>query len=88
MWSLLTDIAQQKEHFGNKYSAEVWKVIFLRALQKEVQLMPSLDGKEIIPLLRTSDMSKDEMSELIEFIISWALENGVPLSSMASEAVA
>lgn len=78
MWSMLTDIAVQKEHNGRKYTPDQWKVIFLSAIGREVQFIPSLDGKTFIPWGQSSsDLSKAEMSSLIEFITAWGAENGV-----------
>jgi hypothetical protein len=78
MWALLTDVAQQKEHGGRKYPPEDWKAIFLHALGQEMRFIPSLDGKTFLPLgNRSSDLSKPEMTDLIELILAWGTENGV-----------
>lgn len=78
MWAMLTDIAAQKEHNGRKYTPDAWKVIFLCAIGREVQFIPSLDNKTFIPWGQSSsDLSRDEMSQLIEFIMVWGTENGV-----------
>jgi len=78
MWAMLTDVAQQKEHCGRRYTADQWKILFMHACGREVQFVPSLDGSTFIPWGQSSsDISKAEMSELIEFIFSWGAENGV-----------
>lgn len=78
MWAMLTDIATQKEHNGRKYTPDQWKVLFLAACGREVQFIPSLDNKTFLPWGQSSsDLSKQEMTDLIEFIQSWAAENGV-----------
>tara|TARA_R110000868_G_scaffold187664_4_gene430201 strand:- start:3863 stop:4258 length:396 start_codon:yes stop_codon:yes gene_type:complete len=78
LWAMLTDVADQKEHHGRRYSSDQWKVIFLAAIGREVQFIPSLDGKAFIPWGQSSsDLSKAEMSALIEFIAAWGAENGV-----------
>ena len=80
MWAMLTEVARQKEHYGRKYSAEVWKCLFLHQLFEESlhQLIPSLDESEIIKVTRSSrNLSKNEMSELIELIAAWGAQNGV-----------
>jgi hypothetical protein len=78
MWALLEDIASQKEHCGMKYPKEVWKVLMMHGLGRETAFVPSLDGDEIIPLgYSSSDLSKGEMSELIEFMHAWGAQNGV-----------
>jgi hypothetical protein len=78
LWASLTDIAAQKEHCGRKYTPDQWKVLFMHACGAEVQFLPSLDGATFIPWgNRSSDLSKAEMSELLEFILSWGAQNGV-----------
>lgn len=77
MWALLTDIAAQKEHSGRKYTPDQWKIIFLHAMGREIQFIPSLDGKTFIPWGQSSSLSRAEMSELIDFIYAWGTEAGV-----------
>lgn len=78
MWAMLTDIATQKEHGGRKYSADDWKVIFLSALGRETRFVPTLYGEGFIPIGQSSsDLSKSEMSDLIELMFSWGAENEV-----------
>jgi hypothetical protein len=78
MWAALTDVAMQKEHAGRRYTPDQWKVIFMHACGREVQFIPSLDGGTFIPWGQSSsDLSKDEMSELLEFILAWGSQNGV-----------
>lgn len=78
MWALLTEVALQKEHCGRRYTPDQWKAIFMHACGQEVQFLPSLDGKTFIPWgNRSSELSKGEMSELIECIVAWGTQNGV-----------
>jgi hypothetical protein len=78
LWAMLTDIAQQKEHCGRKYTTDQWKCLFLHALGKEMQFIPSLDGSTFLPYGNSSSaLSKSEMAELIEFITAWGAQNGV-----------
>lgn len=78
MWAMLTEIARQKEHGGKKRSADTWKLIFMDALGHEIEFIPSLDGDRFIPCNgRSSDLSKREMSDLIELITAWGVQNGV-----------
>lgn len=87
MWARLTDVAAQKEHAGRKYTPDQWKVIFLHAIGQEVQFIPSLDGATFIPWgQRSSDLSKDEMSQLIDFIGAWGAENGVTFHEPSAQA--
>ena len=86
MWAMLTDIAAQKEHHGRKFPPEVWKALFLHGLQKEICLIPTLDGTTLLPLTRTSDLSREEMTALIDFIQCWAAQNNVRFSQQAEVA--
>ena len=78
MWAMLTDVATQKEHAGRKYTTDQWKILFMHACGREVQFIPSLDNTTFIPWGQSSsDLSKSEMTDLIEFIFKWGAENGV-----------
>jgi hypothetical protein len=87
MWALLTDVATQKEHHGRRYTPDQWKVIFMAACGREVQFIPSLDGSTFIPWGQSSsDLSKAEMTDLIEFIFAWGAENGVAFNEPKARA--
>lgn len=78
MWAMLTDVARQKVHGGRRYTPDQWKVLFMHACGREVQFIPALDGTTFIPWGQSSsDLSKDEMTDLIEFMFAWGAENGV-----------
>ena len=78
LWALLTEVSQQLDHGGKRYEPGQWKAIFLHAFGREVSFLPSLDGKTFLPIeLSSSDLSKDEMTDLIEFIIKEGTERGV-----------
>lgn len=87
LWASLTDIATQKEHAGRKYTPDQWKVLFMHACGREVQFIPSLDNTTFIPWGQSSsDLGKDEMSALIEFIFAWGAEHGVVFHDPESRA--
>ena len=89
LWAMLTDIAKQKEHFGQRYTPDDWKKIILHALGREARFVPALDGQGFIPLGQSSsDLSKAEMSEMIEFINFWGAENGIVWSDPTPDALA
>lgn len=78
MWVLLSAFADQVVHCGRKYDAADWKEIFMHALGKELAFAPSLDGDSIVAFgRRTSLLSKEEMSDLIELIMSEGAKRGV-----------
>ncbi len=77
---MLTDVAAQAEHNGRKYPADAWKLIFMAAIGREVQFIPALDDKTFIPWGQSSsDLSRAEMTALIDFIDAWCAQNGVKL---------
>jgi NinB protein len=81
MWAALTDVAAQATHAGKKWTTDEWKAIFMSACGNEVRFIPALDGHSFIPWgHRSSDLSKHEMSELIDFIHAWGAQNGVTFS--------
>ena len=78
MWAMLSDISLQKEHNGRRYTPDQWKVIFLHACGREMQFIPALEGGGFIPWgMSSRDLSKEEMSNLIEFMMAWGVEAGV-----------
>lgn len=78
MWAMLTDVAQQAKHIERRYTPDQWKILFMHACGREVQFLPSLDGTTFIPWGQSSsDLSKQEMSDLMEFMTAWGVEHGV-----------
>lgn len=78
MWALLTEVSQQLDHGGRRYTPEEWKPIFLHGFGREITFLPTLDMKGFIPIeLSSSDLSKDEMTQFIEFILKEGAERGV-----------
>jgi hypothetical protein len=78
MWAMLTDISKQLTHQGRVYSPDRWKAIFMRAMGYQMEFLPTLDGKDFFPYgFHSSDLSKSEMSDLMEFIVAEGAERGV-----------
>lgn len=78
MWAMLTDVASQLPWHGIKLSADDWKLLFLDALKREVRMVPNIDGNGFVSLGRSSsDLSKAEMSDLIELIHQFGANHGV-----------
>jgi hypothetical protein len=77
-WAMLTDVAAQLTWHGVKLSASDWKFIFLDALKRELRMVPNLDGTGFVNLGRSSsDLSREEMSDLIEIIFAFGASHGV-----------
>jgi hypothetical protein len=76
MWAMLTEVASQVDWYGQKLTPEDWKDVFTASLRK-AHVVPGLDGG-FVPLgMRTSDMSKAEMGELMTLIEAFGAERGV-----------
>lgn len=76
------DIAGQLAWAGEKRSLDIWKRLlvaaWMRATDRKVMLLPSLDGNGFDALYqRTSKLTKSECSELCEFVFAWGTEQGV-----------
>jgi hypothetical protein len=78
MWAALSDIAMQLPWHGQKLRPEDWKLVFLDALKHEFRMVPNLDNTGFVNLGRSSsDLSKSEMSDLIELIAAFGAQHGV-----------
>jgi hypothetical protein len=78
MWAMLTDVARQVPWHGMGLKPDDWKLIFLDALKREVRAVPNLDGTGFVNIGRSSsDLSKQEMTDLIELIFAFGAEHGV-----------
>lgn len=78
MWSMLTEVARQVPWHGLVLKPDDWKLIFLDALKREVRAVPNLDGTGFVNVGRSSsDLSKAEMSDLMELIAAFGAERGV-----------
>lgn len=82
MWASLTDIASQLVWHGQKLTADDWKLVFLDGLKRELRLVPNLNGDGFVNLGRSSsDLTKEEMSELLELIMAFGAQHGVQFSN-------
>ena len=88
MWAMLTEVAQQVPWHGVRLTADDWKLIFLAALKRELRLVPNLDGTGFVNLSgqSSSDLSKAEMTDLIELIFQFGAEHGVAFRDDSAEA--
>lgn len=78
MWAMLTDVAAQLPWHGVRLSPDDWKLIFLDSLKRELRMVPNIDGTGFVNLGRSSsDLSKAEMTDLIELISAFGANHGV-----------
>lgn len=77
LWASLNEVSRQVEWYGTKLPPEDWKDMFTASLRK-ARVVPGIDAGTFVPLgMRTSDMTKKEMSELLELIMAFGAERGV-----------
>ena len=76
MWAALTDVATQVLWHGIRLSPIDWKDMFSAAMKRS-RVVPGLDGGFVVLGQRTSEMSIEELSGLIEMIHAFGAERGV-----------
>jgi len=87
MWAGLTDIATQVMWQGKRLRPDDWKILFLDALKRETQVVPNLDGTGFVNIGRSSsDLTKQEMSDLIELMNEFGARHGVVFGDEAKAA--
>ena len=78
MWAMLTAVAQQLPWHGQKLRPDDWKYLFLDALHRETTLVPNIENTGFVNLRQSSsDLTKSEMSDLIELIFKFGAEHNV-----------
>jgi hypothetical protein len=81
MWPMLADISEQVEWYGYKLTDHNWKDIFTSGLKKTL-VVPDLEGTGFVMLgLHSSDLTKQEFSDLIELIYKFGAEHNVKWSN-------
>ena len=72
---------------GLRLTLDDWKLIFLDALKREVRMVPNIDGNGFVSLGRSSsDLSKEEMGDLLELIYAFGARHDVVFSGPEWEA--
>ena len=80
--ALLGHIAKTQEWAGGKRDIDTWKRLmtaaWCRAIGDQVELLPAIDGNGVdIVFRKTSNLSRKECADLIEFIFAWGAQNDV-----------
>lgn len=89
MWSLLGKLAAQLVWHGQKLRSDDWKLVMLDGLKRELRIVPNIDGTGFVNLGRSSsDLTKNEISELIELILAFGAQHGVIFNEPEAEKVA
>jgi hypothetical protein len=91
MWAMLTDLSGQLAWHGQRLAPDDWKLVMLDALRREaheqLRIVPNTDGTGFVNLsTSSSDLSKDEMTALIEIIFAFGARHGVEWSEPKGKA--
>jgi len=76
MWEILTAIAKQVDWYGQKLAKEEWKDVLTASLKKQ-KAVPGLDGGFVVLGAKTSKMTIQEMTDVIELAYAFGAEHGV-----------
>lgn len=91
MWAMLGDLADQLAWGGQKLSAEDFKLVMLDALRREhkdaMRLVPNSDmsGFVLLSGSSSSDLTREEMSDLLTIIRAFGDQHGVEWSEPAEK---
>jgi hypothetical protein len=84
LWARLGEISRGVVWYGQKLSADDWKDVMTASLRK-ARVVPGLDAGSFVPLgMRTSDMTKEEMTALLDLIDAFAAEQGITFEEAAA----
>ena len=80
--ALLSEISSKVEWAGKKRDPETWKRLltaaWCRARNEHIEMLPAIDGHGVeIVFRRTSQLTRSECAELIEYVLAWAAEHGI-----------
>ena len=79
MWAMISDVSRQKPE-GRTHVPEVWKAIFMAACGHEVQFENGLDNKQFPLGFRSSNLSKTQMADLIEYMYFYGSKHDIKWS--------
>lgn len=80
--AMISHIAKKQTWAGSKHDTEVWKRLLIaawcRAHGEQVKILPALDGCGVdIVFRRSSQLTRAECADLIEFVFAWGADNDV-----------
>lgn len=80
LWATLTDVSRKATYHGRKMTPDDWKLVFMSGLEREMDLVPTIDGKGFVNLSgRSSKLTKKECADLIEIIHAYCAREGIEL---------
>lgn len=79
MWAMLSDIARAKPQ-GRELTTDKWKALFMDAIGIPADWEPGINGGIVNVGYRSSRLTKEQMSDLIEQMYAYGAEHGVEWS--------
>lgn len=76
MWAMIGDVSRAKPE-GRTHSPDTWKALFMSACGHAVQFENGLNGQPFPVGFRSSRLTKQQMSDLIECIAEYGARHGV-----------
>lgn len=83
LWASLAEVSEQVNWHGRTLTPEEWKHVFTASLKRQ-DVVQGLDGGFVVLGQSTSNMTKAELSDLLELIYAFGAEHGVKFSPAAS----
>lgn len=84
MWAMLSDISRSRPE-GREHTPEVWKALMMHACGHEILFAMGLNGQAFPVGFSSSRLTKDQMSDLIEFVYEYGSRHGVIWTEPESE---
>lgn len=87
----ISEIAKTLTLGGQRHDSEVWKRALVAAWSRtrgeSVLIIPAIDGQgvDLVPR-RTSQLTKAECADLLEYVIAYAVEHGVDAEELDANA--
>lgn len=79
MWAMLSDIARAKPE-GRDLTTDKWKSLFMDDIGIPADWEPGISGGVVNVGYRSSRLSKEQMSDMIESMYAYGAEHGVEWS--------
>lgn len=75
--AMITEISRQLTWHGQKWPMDAWKTNLIACFKSDIAIMPRADGFGVVPINGTSDLTRSEGSDFIEFIYAFGCKHGV-----------
>lgn len=77
MWAMLTEVSTQADLHGVRHNPDGWKIIFMDSLGYETKFILGMNHNPIPAGFKSSKLSKDQMSDMIELMYMFGANNDV-----------